>query len=80
MACHTPVIASSAGALPEVVADAGLIVNPKNVAAISDAMKQINDSSPLRTKLVAKGKDRLQFYTWELAARRVVQVLEELQC
>ncbi len=78
MACDTPVIASSAGAIPEVVGDAGLMVNPKSAEEISDAMKQILVSVSLREDLVTRGRDRLIKYTWKKSARIIESVINEL--
>ncbi len=78
MACNTPVIASNAGALPEVVADAGLLVNPKNPGTIADAMKQIILSSSLRHSLVTRGQSRTEIYNWERSARLVESLLYNL--
>ncbi|WP_320675163.1 glycosyltransferase family 1 protein [Prochlorococcus sp. MIT 1341] len=79
MACHTPVIASDAGALPEVVGNAGLLVNPFKIDEISSAMRDILLDSSLRNKLVANGEDRLSLYRWDRSARIVEDVLQCLE-
>ena len=78
MACNTPVIASKEGALPEVVGEAGILVNPRETASISDAMRQIISNGLLRDHLVKKGQDRIKFYKWDKAARLVEAVLYSL--
>ena len=78
MACETPVIASFAGALPEVIGDAGLLINPNNQHAISDAMKNIISDSRMVENLVEKGKERIKNYTWEKASSIIEGVLKEI--
>ncbi len=78
MACHTPVIASSGGALPEVVGNAAIIVDPLNPHSIADAMRMIISDITLRIKLIDYGIKRLKMYTWNNSAKIVESVLSEL--
>ncbi len=78
MACNTPVIASTGGALPEVVADAGILFDPKDIHALTDAMKQVLHDSSLRTTLISRGASQLKKYSWARSARLVEGVLAEL--
>lgn len=58
MAVGTPVVAYAAGALPDVVGDAGVLVPPGNVAALADALRRVLDDEALRERLVAAGHKR----------------------
>ncbi len=78
MACDTPVIASNAGALPEVIADAGLIVNPRSSEAIADAMKNILLDTKLREQLVLMGRKRVKIYNWQKSAKQVESIIQEI--
>ena len=74
MACGTPVVASSAGALPEVLGDAALLVNPYDEAALADALQAaVNDPGTLRRK----GLERAARYTWQRTAAETWQVYAE---
>ncbi|MFN5160511.1 MAG: glycosyltransferase, partial [Cyanobacteriota bacterium] len=53
MACGTPVIAARAGALPEVVGEAALLVDPRRVDEISDALRQLGQASPILERQLA---------------------------
>ncbi len=79
MACNTPVLSSMAGALPEVISDAGILFNPKDYKALADAMQQITIDGLLRGDLVQKGRLRLMAYSWERSARLVEKILTSLQ-
>jgi alpha-1,3-rhamnosyl/mannosyltransferase len=57
-AAGTPVIASDATALPEVVGDAGLLLPPGDAAAWAAAMQRIETDQALRTSLIAAGRRR----------------------
>ncbi len=79
MACKTPVIASMTGALPEVVGDAGLLVNPFEPFSIADAMKQIISDSSLRNNLVSNGIERVKNYQWKKSAYIIESILKDLR-
>jgi len=55
MACGTPVISSNATSLPEVVGDAGILVDPYDVDALARAMLEVSSSERLRRELAEKG-------------------------
>ncbi len=70
MACGTPVVATTGGALPEVVGDAGLLVPPKDPQALAHAIASLLDSPALRQKLSREGRKRmLEKFSWKTAAR-----------
>lgn len=78
MACGTPVLASSSGALAEVVGEAGLLVDPTDEAAIADGMDRLRGDERLREELRARGRERARGFTWERTARRTAEVLRRV--
>lgn len=68
MACGTPVIASHASSLGEVVGDAGLLVNPANREEIAYAIDSIINDKALRDRFRAKGMERASSFSWEKGA------------
>ncbi len=58
-------IASTATALPEVVGDAGLLVDPYDTDGWADAMQQMLDDPDLRAELVERGFARAGEFSWE---------------
>jgi len=79
MACGCPVIVSSAGALPEVVGDAALVVDPNDPLALAEAIRQVLTDSSLRHRLVTAGLRRAAQFTWERCARETEQVYERVE-
>ena len=77
MACGTPVIASCAAALPEVVGEAGALVDPLDVAAIQREMESVLGSPERQAAMRAKGVGRARQFTWDKVAAKVRTVLEE---
>ena len=73
-----PVIASKAGALPEVVGDAGLLVDPYKVEEIAGAMKLMIKNSDLREALREKGFHQVRKFSWQKAARETIKVFEKV--
>jgi glycosyltransferase involved in cell wall biosynthesis len=78
MACGTPVVVSNSSALPEIVGDAALQVNPLNAAELAAAIRLLLTDSGLREQLAFRGKQRAAFFTWERTARETLKVYEEV--
>ena len=77
MACGAPVIAARAGALPEVVGDAALLVDPRAPAEIADAISRIGRDPSLARALAAAGPARAARFQWHASAQQVLRVLRE---
>jgi len=79
MSCGTAVISSNGGALPEIVGDAGLMVQAGNSDALAQAIIKLLDSPELRTRLGQLGRQRiLERFSWDVAAREFTQVYCEM--
>lgn len=78
MQCGTPVIVGDRTSLPEVVGDAGLLVNPFDVNEISAALARLIDNPDLRDKLRVKGLQRAAQFSWRDTARRTLTVYEQV--
>jgi glycosyltransferase involved in cell wall biosynthesis len=78
MACGTPVIASTAGALPEVVGEAALLLRPSDVAGLRTAMIKVAHNAFLRRRLGELGRARAAKYTWAETARRTLDVYDDV--
>lgn len=74
MACGTPVIASTGGALPEVVGDAALLVQPGDVQQLSTAMRRALTNEKLRADLKRRGLARAARFRWRPAAEKVLEI------
>jgi glycosyltransferase involved in cell wall biosynthesis len=77
MACGTPVVTSNTSSLPEVVGDAGLMVEPIDVEGLAAEMGRVLGDSDLRREMVQRGLARAREFTWERAARQLLKVYEE---
>ena len=75
MACGAPVIASQAGALPEVTGQAALQVDPTSVEGMTEAIRSLLLDGELREELRQKGLERAGQFSWERAARQVRDIL-----
>ena len=76
MKCGAPVIAGNRASLPEVVGDAGLLVDPFNIDAIAAALGIVIDDPGLRSELRAKGLNRARLFDWRETARRTLEVYQ----
>ena len=74
-ACATPVIAARAGALPEVVGDAGLLVDPRDPGEITAALQAVERDAGLARRLAEAGPERAAEFQWQRSAADVRTVL-----
>ncbi len=77
MACRCPVVASGVSSLPEVVGDAGLLVEPTDIAALADALSRCLGDSELRATLIERGTAQAARFTWERSAAKLHRLLHE---
>lgn len=75
MACGTPVITSNAGALPEVVGDAAVQIDPTSVEGMAEAMRTLMLDEDLRMELRRKGLERACQFSWERSAQAIWDIL-----
>lgn len=77
MACGAPPLTSNVASLPEVVGDAGLMVDPYDVDAIADGLLRLVEDSTLRAELRSKGLERAKQFSWDRTAELTWRVFEE---
>jgi len=78
MACGTPVITSNTSSLPEVVGDAGIMVNPYDANELADKMCKVLTNEDLKKELSKKGLKRAKLFSWEKCARETLEVYKEV--
>jgi len=74
MACGAPVACSHAASLPEVVGDAAVLFDPRDVDALAYAIDGTMADAPLRAELRVRGLRRAQALSWDEAAHRTLAV------
>ena len=78
MACGVPVITCNTSALPEVVGDAALQIDPHDVHALANAITRLLEDESLREDLRQKGYQRSQQFTWAISAQKMLTVYKKL--
>jgi len=76
MAAGVPVVVSNRGALPEVVDDAGLVVEPDDTEALAGAMERMLTDEAFATASAAKGIQRARHFRWANTAACVIEAFE----
>jgi glycosyltransferase involved in cell wall biosynthesis len=74
MACGTPVVVAGRASLPEVVGDAGVLVDPDDVTSIAGGLRRALTDSALRERLARDGIARARAFTWQRTAEIVRDV------
>jgi glycosyltransferase involved in cell wall biosynthesis len=74
MACGTPVIAANRPAIPEVVGDAALLIDPLQPQSLLAALGKVSEES-IRQELIAKGFERTRLFSWERSAEIMLRLI-----
>ncbi|WP_041934089.1 glycosyltransferase family 4 protein [Gloeothece verrucosa] len=74
MQCGTPVITSNTSSLPEVVGDAGIMINPKDSDELCQSILELYYDSSLREKLSHKSIERAKLFSWEQCGKNVINL------
>jgi glycosyltransferase involved in cell wall biosynthesis len=74
MAVGTPVVTTTAGALPETTGGAALLVEPGRPEALANALARVLDDSALRTELATRGRQNVTRYSWDTTAQRLADL------
>jgi len=78
MACGVPVIASNRTSIPEIVGDAGILIDPKDGDALGQAMIQVLRDGNLRDEMRRRGLERAKQFSWEKTAQGTLVAYEEI--
>jgi glycosyltransferase involved in cell wall biosynthesis len=76
MQCGTPVITANTSSLPEVVSDAGIMVDPSQPDELSQALLNVAQNHPLRSELSERALQRAGQFSWKKCAQKTAQVYQ----
>lgn len=74
MHCGCPVIVSNRGSLPEVVGDAGIILEPDDVDKWTESLMAVLSKQEMREKLIAAGNEQVKKFTWHKTAESTLKL------
>ena len=77
MTCGTPVIASSAPAMPEVCGDAAHLISPLDETGWTEALLRIEGNTALREDLMVAGHKRVAAFTWRKTAAQTLEIYRQ---
>lgn len=77
MACGCPVLSSTETSLKEIVADAGLHIQPKDSIGLAKHLKYVLENEDIRKVLIKKGLKHVSKFTWENTAKQVLEVYKK---
>ena len=72
MACGTPVVAANNSSIPEIVGDAGLLVEAQDSQAMVNVIGQVLTNEVIRSNLIKKGLERSAHFSWTQCARQTI--------
>ncbi len=77
MHCGCPVVVSNRASLPEVVGEAGIILDPEDIDGWAEAINRVLTDSTLRFELVQAGKNQARRFTWDKTAKATLRLYEK---
>jgi glycosyltransferase involved in cell wall biosynthesis len=77
MACGVPIVTSNRAALPEVVGEAGLLVEPSEPESIAAGVARLLEDDELGAELRRRGVERARDFGWDRTAELTWRVLSE---
>jgi glycosyltransferase involved in cell wall biosynthesis len=79
MTCGATVVASDRGALPEVLQGAGELFDPHDVTTLVTSLQRVLTDAQYRAELQTRSLARSRDFSWELSARRAVEIFHEMK-
>jgi len=77
MSCGTPVISSNAASIPEVVGEAGILIDPYQINDLAEAIFRVAESASLRNELSQLGLKQAQRFSWRRCAVETLRVYRD---
>jgi glycosyltransferase involved in cell wall biosynthesis len=74
MASATPIISSNVTSIPEIVGDAGILIEPTNLNQLEESIMKLLSDQSLRTDLISKGLKRVKDFSWESMAMKTLEI------
>lgn len=78
LACGTPVITANNSSLPEVVGDAGLLIDSNNIDELANKIEYVLDTPNVQKRAIKDGPKRSRLFSWEKSAQTFIDVVEEI--
>jgi glycosyltransferase involved in cell wall biosynthesis len=78
MACGVPAIATNVSAIPEVVGDTGILLDPQDVTGLTEAMITLTSAPDIRASMSARALQRSRRFSWDQCANETRQVYQQV--
>jgi len=79
MACGCPVIAADTTSLPEVVGDAGILINPTDTGKLENAIFNLLNDNNLKIRLIREGLLRSKAFKWNESAVKTFKIYSDIK-
>lgn len=78
MSCGTPVLSSNVSSIPEVVEDAGILIDPYDTSNLMESLAKILNNETLKDQLSTAGLRRASQYSWQKTAKETLKTYEQI--
>jgi glycosyltransferase involved in cell wall biosynthesis len=76
MSCGCPTITSNLSSLPEVIGDAGIMIDPYNVEQLADEIRRVLEDRELAEDMRRRGLSRAKLFSWERCASETIAAFD----
>ena len=78
MASGCPVVASNVASLPEVVGEAGLLIEPQNSLKLAEAVSELISNESMREMFISRGYEQIKKFSWSESAKTALEVFKKV--
>jgi len=78
MECECPVVCNNAGSMPEIAGEAAVYFDARDTQSISNVLLSVAGSPEERLRMIAKGKERVKQFSWDICAQQTYDVYTRL--
>jgi len=78
MACGCPVIALESSSIPEIIGDAGYLIDTQNPQIFINTIKNVIHNKDINDSMVSKGLKQSSHFTWERTAQKTIDVYKKM--
>lgn len=77
MQCGTPTVSSNTSSIPEVVGDAGILLDPQDEQGLVEAFRKILEDKEFRDSLIEKGLNQARKFQWDFGFNTMINIIDK---
>ena len=76
MACGTPIVVSNVSSIPEIVGEAAVLTNARDVQSLAEGIYHVLSNNTFKSHLIKQGIQRVKNFSWEISVKKTLALYE----